>query len=357
MCDFIHNFHQNKVKMTVITSIGIVNQVVSGDNLTVLRSLDAASIDLIITSPPYFQQRDYGNNGFEIGSEKTEAAYLSNLMEIFAECVRVTKDTGAIVFNLGDKYINGGLSLLPYKFAIQAIETKSVFLINQLTWSKLNPTPRQDKRKLIQATEPFFIFAKSKNYEFNLENYLKHLDDINKNGKGKPTTKLGKQYFDLIANSDLSNEQKQAAKNALNEAILAVHNGEIDSFRMKIKGIHKEAYGGMEGGRNNQIRNNGFTIIKILGNKLKKDLIESPVEITKDNLHPAVYPIYIIQELIKLLSKEGDVVLDPFCGSGTTCLAAKNLNRKYIGIDINEEYVEFSNQRLQKSNHQFEIFL
>ncbi len=91
---------------------------------------------------------------------------------------------------------------------------------------------------------------------------------------------------------------------------------------MKIRGVHKEAYGGMEGGRNNQIRNNGFTVIKILGNKLKKDLIESPVEITKENHHPAVYPIYIVQELIKLLSKEGNTVLDPFCGSGTTCVAA-----------------------------------
>lgn len=206
-------------------------------------------------------------------------------MNVFIECIRVTKDTGAIVFNLGDKYIGGGLSLIPYKFAIKALENKQVFLINQITWSKLNPTPRQDKRKLIQATEPFFIFAKSKNYHFDLENYLKHLDDINKNGKGKPSDKLGKQYIDLINNSDLSCEQKQAAKSALNQAILAVHNGEIDSFRMKIKGIHKEAYGGMEGGRNNQIRNNGFTIIKILGNKLKKDLIESPVEITKDNHH------------------------------------------------------------------------
>ena len=246
---------------------------------------------------------------------------------------------------------------MPYKFAIRAVEEGKVFLTNQITWSKLNPTPRQDKRKLIQATEPFFIFTKSKNYHFDLENYLKHLDDLNKNGKSKPSDKLGKQYFDLIETADLTNEQKQKAKNALNEAILAVHKGEIDSFRMKIKGIHKEAYGGMDGGRNNQIRNNGFTIINILGNRLKKDLIESPVEITKDNHHPAVYPLYIVQELIKLLSKEGSIVLDPFCGSGTTCLAAKNLNRQYLGIDINEEYVKLSKERLQKTDYQFEIFI
>lgn len=337
--------------MSVLAPITIQNNILIGDSLAVLKELYSETIDLTITSPPYFQQRDYGNGELGVGNESTEEAYLDNLLAIFFECVRVTKPTGTLVFNLGDKYLNGALSLLPYKFAIKAAESKQVFLINQLTWSKLNPTPRQDRRKLIQATEPFFIFAKTKNYHFDLESYLKHLDDQNKSAKSSPSEKLGKQYFELIANSDLSEEQKENAKKALKEAILLVQNGEIDSFRMKIKGIHKEAYGGMEGGRNNQIRYNGFTIIKFSGNKLKKDLIESPVEITKDNAHPAVYPLYIVQELIKLLSKENDLVLDPFCGSGTTCLAAKNLNRNYLGIEINPEYVHLAKERLEQATH------
>jgi DNA modification methylase len=331
----------------------IKNNIILGDSLAILKELDSETVDLTITSPPYFQQRDYGNLG--LGNETTADAYLDNILAIFFECVRVTKPTGTIVFNLGDKYINGALTLLPYKFAIKAIETNQVFLINQITWSKLNPTPRQDKRKLIPATEPFFIFAKAKNYYFDLDNYLKHLQ--NKINRNKPTEKLGRQYFELIAKSDLTNQQKENAKKALQEAILLVQNKEIDSFRMKIKGMHKEAYGGMEGGRNNQIRYNGFTIIKILGNKLKTDLIESPVEMTKNNAHPAVYPLYIVQELIKLLSQEDDLVLDPFCGSGTTCLAAKNLHRNYLGIEINPEYVNLANDRLKQANFTQELFL
>lgn len=168
---------------------------------------------------------------------------------------------------------------------------------------------------------------------------------------------MGKQYFELIKNSDLSPEEKEKAQKALQEAIMLVRQGEIDSFRMKIKGIHKLAYGGQEGGRNNQIKNNGFTIIKILGNRLKRDIIESPVEMTKDNHHPAVYPLYIIQELIKLLTEENATVLDPFCGSGTTCLAAKILKRNYIGIEINPEYVALSQTRLsQATDLQQEFF-
>ncbi len=333
------------------------NKIIAGDSLQFLRQLEDDSIDLVITSPPYFQQRDYGNGDLGIGNEETETAYIENLLKVFEECVRVTKATGTIVYNIGDKYLNGSLSLMPYKFAIKATERTKVFLINQITWSKLNPTPRQEKRKLIQSTEPFFIFAKSKEYYFDLENYLNHLDQLNKNGKNNHSDKLGKKYFDLISNSDLSEQEKDNARKALRETIESIHNGEIVGFRMKIKGIHKLAYGGQEGGRNNQIKNNGFTIIKILGNRMKKDIIESPVEITKDNKHPAVYPTYIVQELIKLLCKEGDTVLDPFCGSGTTCLVAGNLGRNYLGIEINSEYVALANERLQQANFQQELFV
>jgi DNA modification methylase len=334
------------------------NKIILGDNLSVLKQIENETFDLIITSPPYFQQRNYGNGDLGIGNETTESEYLKNILTVFWECVRVLKKTGVIVFNLGDKYINGSLSLIPYKFAIQATQNQNIFLINQITWSKLNPTPRQDKRKLIQATEPFFIFAKSKDYYFNLDNYLQHLDIFNKGIKSKPSDKLGKKYLELIKNSDLSEEQKNNAIKALNEAIVAVHNGEIEGFRMKIHGVHKLAYGGQDGGRNNQIKNNGFTIIRILGNTMKKDIIESPVEITKNNHHPAVYPLYIIQELIKLLTQEGDFVLDPFCGSGTTCIAARNLNRNYLGIEINPDYVNLANNRMEQSDsQQQELFI
>ncbi len=338
--------------------MNIINNILLGDSLNILKGMDSESIDLVITSPPYFQQRDYGNGNAGIGNELTVEEYIENLYNIFTETVRVTKKTGAIVYNIGDKYLNGGLSLIPYKFAIKVIENKDVILVNDITWSKLNPTPRQDKRKLIQATEPFFVFAKSKDYKFNLDEFLKHLDNLNKKSNGSnPNSKIGEKYYALINNSDLSISEKANAKKELNQVIQSVIAGELSSFRMKIRGLHKLAYGGQAGGRNNQINNNGYSIIKITGNKLKKDIIESPVEITKDNSHPAVYPLYIIQELIKLLTDIGDVVLDPFNGSGTTCVAAKNLGRNYIGIEINPDYVDLARKRIDENEEQFELFL
>lgn len=164
------------------------DEIIAGDSLEILKGMSSDSVDLVITSPPYFQQRDYGNGNTGIGNENSEKEYLDNLLDIFFESVRVTKPTGAIVYNVGDKYFKGGLLLTPYKFAVRAIESKKVFLINDITWSKLNPTPRQDKRKLIQSTEPFFVFAKTREYHFDLENYFKHLDDLNKR-QGRPSQK------------------------------------------------------------------------------------------------------------------------------------------------------------------------
>ena len=80
---------------------------------------------------------------------------------------------------------------------------------------------------------------------------------------------------------------------------------------------------------------------------MKKDLIESPVETLKGTKHPAIFPEFIIGELIKLLCPKDGIVLDPFIGSGTTAIAAKKLGRKYIGIDINPEYIKYAKERIK----------
>lgn len=318
------------------------NKIYCGDSLGVLKRIESNSVELVLTSPPYFQQRDYLGLGY--GNECDEQEYLDNLLCIFSECHRVVSLNGHIVFNLGDKYFNGCLSLLPYKFALEVLEKFDVQLINQITWVKSNPVPRQDDKKLIQATEPFFIFAKSKNHYFNKEDYLK---ENTSQRKKSPNTKIGLGYFKQIENSSLSSKEKEDATIELKKSINEVKEGEIESFRMKIRGIHALPYGGQKGGRMNDINKKGFTIIRIYGNSIKRDVIECPVETIKRGKHPAVYPKYICKQIIKLLTKEGDVVLDPFVGSGTTCLVAKELNRKYIGIDIEQEYVAYANERLE----------
>jgi site-specific DNA-methyltransferase (adenine-specific) len=332
-----------------------LNKIVCGDSYFLLQEIPDNSISLVITSPPYFQQRDY--DGFGIGNEKKLEEYFSNLLKIFKECVRITKEDGSVVFNIGDKYENSSLLMVPHKFAIEALKSNPIKLVNIITWVKLNPTPRQFKRRLVSSTEPFFHFVKTDSYYYDIDSFMDHKNLFrSKNNSGN---KIGQGYFKLIEKSSLADEEKQQAQRELLEVIQEVKNGRIESFRMKIRGIHSEPFGGQEGGRKIQLEKKGFTIIKILGNGLKKDVIESPVETIKGSKHPAIYPEYIIQELIKLLTRKGDAVLDPFVGSGTTTLAAKKLDRNYIGIDINPSYCKYATRRLDniKPNHNLFEFL
>ena len=319
-----------------------IDQILCGDNIELIRQLPDSCIQLVITSPPYFQQRNYGGG---MGNETNVNAYIDKLLCLFRECVKVISDYGNIVFNVGDKYQDSSLLLVPYRFALAVTDTELVKLVNEVTWVKRNPTPRQFKHRLVSSTEPFFHFVKSNDYFYNPKAFLSESRTIRKSKK-KTNTKVGLRYFELIDESELSTEEKVAARIELAEVIQEVKRGKTQSFRMKIRGIHAEPFGGQMGGRTLQLKNKGFTIIRIHGNKLKRDLIETSVTSDKGNIHPAIYPVDLIEEFLHLLTDPGSIVLDPFMGSGSTAVACKKLGRHYIGYDINTEYCEFARQRI-----------
>jgi len=322
-----------------------MNKIICGNTIEELTKLKTNTIDLIITSPPYFSQRTYmkGDDSlWEIGQEPSVDRYFDRLVLVFNECVRICKSTGSIVFNIGDKYIDGCLQLIPYQFAIKIIRQFPVKLINEITWIKSNPTPRQYNRRLISSTEPFFHFVKSNNYYYNREQFQFCSNPI----KPNKSPRKGQGYKLKIQESNLTAIEKLNASVALSKVVSELSEGKIFDFRMKIRGMHKKAFGGQPGGRNNQIDKQGYTIIRMYGNKIKRDIIETPVANTKNINHPAIFPLKVIKELVLLLSEENSLVLDPFCGSGQTCLAAKLLNRQYLGIDLNPKYCQLSRDRL-----------
>jgi site-specific DNA-methyltransferase (adenine-specific) len=324
-----------------------LDQIMCTDNLEAIKSLPNGSINLIITSPPYFQQRDYGYGygAAGIGSEPSLQEYLDRLLCLFRECVRVTASDGSIVFNLGDKYQEGNLLLVPYRFAIAATETGLVKLVNAISWVKQNPTPRQFQRRLVSSVEPFFHFVKSDSYFYDINAFLSEPEAAPKKANAA-TPALGKKYFELLEQSDLTPEQKSLGRMALLKVIQEVKNNEIAGFRMKIRGIHAEAFGGQEGGRKIQMERQGFTVIRLIGNKMKRDVIETPVETIKGGKHPAIYPVRVVAEMLRLLTRPGDIVLDPFMGSGSTAVACKILGRRYIGYDINPLYCTEAQSRI-----------
>lgn len=352
-----------------------------GDAASILSSMPDCSADLVVTSPPYFRQRSYGSMAGETGGEEDVSEYLCAVMAVFEQCARLVKDTGSIVFNMGDKYASGGsMMLVPYRFALEARQVGGIRLVNTITWLKTNPTPRQFLRRLVPSTEPFFHFAKSARYYYDLDAYGAELD----RGRGAPRggrrgtaggavqlpidgaappavargagnaarpargrrAGTGKRYEALIDGSGLSASEKAAAKRALREAAADVRSGAIESFRMKIRGVHSPAFGGQEGGRNSQIANNGFTVIRLRGRPMRHDAIVSSVETIRGIGHPAVYPERIVRALIALLCPPGGMVVDPYMGSGTTGVAAVKTGRRYTGIDINPAYCRAARGRI-----------
>ena len=322
-----------------------IDQILCGDNLELIQKLPDCSIHLVITSPLYFQQRDYGGG---MGNEKDADEYIDTLLRLFHECVRVVRDDGSIVFNIGDKYEDSNLLLVPYRFAIAATKTGLVKLVNEITWVKRNPTPRQFRCRLVSSTESFFHFVKSDSYFYDLNAFLAE-ERVPKQSKKKVSSKVGQRYFELIAESDLSEAEKTAARRELTEVIQEVLQGQTYSFRMKIRGIHAEPFGGQIGGRTLQLKNKGFTIIRMHGNRLKRDVIETSVAPVKGNKHPAIYPVEVVEEFLHLLTPTGALVLDPFMGSGSTAVACKKLGRHYIGYDINAEYCEDARRRVSET--------
>jgi DNA modification methylase len=324
--------------------MNLINEIHCGDSRTLIKDVPSESVDLVICSPAYFNQREYSSK-LEMGQEATVEEYITSLVNFFKSCVRITKSSGSIIFNLGDKYIHENLLLVPYRFAIEATKQCDVNLINNITWAKSNPTPRQFAGRMVQATEPFFHFVKK---GFKYKYYRERLAAPTKKREPNPDSKIGQSYYELIENSILSPEQKELARKELQIAINKVKSGEIASMRMKITGIHAPAFGGQEGGRASQMRNKGYTIIEVPGNYLVKDWFASPVESIRGIGHLAIYPQSIIEKFIMLATDEGDLVCDPFMGSGTTACAAKKLNRHYLGFELSKQYVDIAEKRLQE---------
>lgn len=322
-----------------------------GDACNILRQMPSHCADMVITSPPYYQQRIYNGSGLGIGQEKRPDYYLEALMETFSECIRVVKPAGNIVYNIGDKYLNGSLSLIPFRFALMACDRFNVKLINEITWIKRNPVPRQYNRRLVSSTEPFFHFAKSDKYYYDRKSFCQtQHGELTR--QAQPGPNIGKRYMNLIDTSDvLTSRQKQLAREELGEVINEIHRGKTHSFRMKIKGIHAEAFGGAEGGRKSQMEKKGFTIIRMSGKKMKRDVIEHQVETLKGNSHTAIFPLAIIREIIRLLCPPQGIVIDPYIGSGTSAIAALIEGRHYLGIDIDPDYCVLAWERIQKEKN------
>lgn len=295
-----------------------------GDALDVARTLPNGSADCIVTSPPYFGLRDYGADG-QYGLESSPAEYVETMRELFAELRRALADDGTLWLNLGDSYQSVGgmegvgpnakvgstkrqasgrtrptsgmpnknLLGIPWRVAF-ALQDDGWILRNAIIWHKPNAMPESVTDRVSGRYEHVFLFSKQQRYWFDL-------DPI----RERPTERK-------VQPSDFTKATEPWGMGTG----LAIHTG----TRLP-----------HEGGRN------------------PGDVWTMPTR-TFSEAHFAVFPPELPQRCILAGCKPGGTVLDPFNGSGTTGLAAQRTSRKYIGIDLNREYLDLSlRTRLQNA--------
>lgn len=278
----------------------LANQIFVGNSLLTLQAMPANSVDCIVTSPPYFGQRDYGVNG-QIGNEKTPNEYIENLVSIFAECRRVLKDTGSLWLNLGDKYHNGNLLGMPWRVAI-ALQDDGWILRNDIIWHKPNAMPHSAKNRLTTDHEYIFFFTKkSKDYFYDQDAIREEHVTFSENSKMKG----GRNHFGKNGGTP------EKGKNGGNSNL---HDGRWD------QAFHPN-------GRNKR------TVWNVALSKFR-------------GAHFAVFPEKLIEPCILAGCPKNGLVMDPFFGAGTTGFVASQNSRKFVGLEINPEYAEIARNRL-----------
>lgn len=310
----------------------VTARIMVGDAVSRLRELPDGSVRTCVTSPPYWGLRDYGNDG-QLGLERTPQEFVENLCRVFDEVGRVLADDGTLWVNLGDSYFPHGGSRgnktpagdslrgrgnkyqpapkldpgdanlkqkdlvgIPWRFAF-AMQDRGWYLRQDIIWAKPNPMPESVTDRCTKSHEYIFLFSKQPKYFFDSQAIREPLAQ----------SSIGRLQQDI--DNQVGSERANAG---------AKTNGNM------------KAHGDIEAGRNKR----SVWTVTTKGYK---------------EAHFAVYPPELITPCIFAGSAEGDTVLDPFSGSGTTGQVALQNEREYIGVELNRDYAELSERRITEA--------
>ncbi len=271
--------------------------------------VEDGSVDVIMTSPPYYQQRQYGGEG-ELGQEATIEEFIDNLVNIFDACTKVLKRSGHILININDTYKDGSLQQVPFRLSIAIADRLKLKLRNTLIWDKMATyVPESTDRRRHVSHDYIFHYVKDvKSYYYDptpirvpYTAYVK---------EGGLITGANARWANKTGNG-----QKMEMKKKTNVGATIRHpEGRIPGSVLHI---------------DNRVR-----------------MVGKPGELVE---HTSPYPTKLIDELLAPIVKPDDVVLDPFSGSGSTGVSAIKLGAKYIGFETNNAFIELSDIKIKKS--------
>lgn len=339
----------NHVFSDYIGSDSVTPLFLCGNTIDILREMPDDSIDCCITSPPYWNKRQYVNGG--IGLEADFNEYIGALIDVFTEVYRVLKPTGSFWLNIGDTYLNKSLLNIPWRAAI-ALTDNGWILRNTIIWNKVKGGMDNTNDRLRNMYEPVFHFVKSNSYYYNVDavrNNPKSTKVVN-GAVVSATGVSGIHYKRKIElSTELTDEQKHNAFIELDSVLKQVQNGEVFDFRMVIKGTQRTTHSDSErvSGRAKELHEKGFYFLKYISKGSKPgdiwDIIPEDSQGRKGHFAP--YPEDLCKTPVILTCPKGGVVLDPFVGTGTTCVVALSYGVKSVGIDIANEYLNIARER------------
>ncbi len=278
-----------------------LDTIIQGDALEQLSAMPRDHVDLIVTSPPYFQQRDYGP-ARQIGREPTSEAYVRRLVEVFGTARNVVKDSGSLWLVLGDKYVEHQLQGLPWRVAL-ALQATGWILRSDVIWHKPNAMPSSVRNRPTTDHEYVFFFSKSKEYFYDADAIREPHVTFSPESKMRG----GRNHFG-IRGSTPEQGKNGGQKN--------LHDGRWDQAFHPL-------------GRNKR------TVWSIPLSKFR-------------GAHFAVFPEALVETCIAAACPPNGLVLDPFCGSGTVPAVAQRLGRSFLGIDCVADYCRIARERLEQ---------
>lgn len=266
-----------------------LDKLVLGDCLNILQEIPSNSVNLIVTSPPYADNRKSTYGG--VSPDK----YVEWFLPISAELKRVLKDDGSFVLNIKEKVVDGERHTYVLELILE-MKKQGWLWTEEYMWHKRNSTPGKWSNRFRDSWERCLHFNKQKKFKMFQESVMVPMGDW--------------------------------AKTRLNNL------GENDKIR-----FNSQSKSGF-----------GKNISKWIGRDMAypTNVLHLATECGNKN-HSAAFPKSLPTWFIKLLSEDDDVVLDPFAGSGTTCIAAYELNRHFIGIELNKDYFEVAESNIEKA--------
>lgn len=329
------------------------NYCYQGDTRDCMRQMladgGASQVQTIITSPPYWGLRDYGVDG-QLGSEPTLNEFIANMVDVFSLCWDLLADDGTLWVNMGDSYsanrgkqpaptntrnksghvtrskVQDGLKPKdivgqPWRLAF-ALQEFGWYLRQDIIWHKPNPMPESVRDRCTKSHEYIFLLTKSEKYYFNQDAILEPIS--------------------AASNSRLAQD---IANQTGSDRAVGKTNGPMKAVR---RSGNKERKQGTDRGCPENSGSNVCGSIPWEGDMRNKRSVWTISTEKFSGAHFATFPKALVEPCILAGSRSGDIVFDPFMGSGTVAQVAQNLGRKWVGAELNPEYIKLQKERTKQ---------